>query len=68
MANLTYTLKPNSVDRIVYNDNGTIINLRVRSGEKVQIDLADPTQDAAVDESLYDQTGSGYHHKVKPSA
>ena len=68
MTNATYTLKNPGSDRIIFNDGGTIINFRVRPGETVEVDLADSDQDAAFDESKYNATGSGFQHKVKPSA
>lgn len=74
MANATYTINAGQTDRIVFNDGGTIINFRVRpptnahAGETVEVDLADPEQDAAFDETKYTLSGSGFVHKVKPSA
>lgn len=68
MANATYTLNASQVDRVIFMDGSTKVNVRVRPGEKVEVDLADGDQDAAFDESKYTLAGSGYHHKVKPSA
>lgn len=67
MANATYTLNASEMDRIVFDDGGTIVNMRVRPGETVEVDLADADQDAAFDESKYTLAGSGFHHKVKQS-
>lgn len=67
MANATYTLNASEMDRIVFDDGGTIVNMRVRPGETVEVDLADADQDAAFDESKYTLIGSGFHHKVKQS-
>lgn len=75
MANATYTLNAGQTDRVQFLDGSTVINFRVRpptpgpvGGEKVEVDLADSAQDAAFDQSKYTLTGSGYTHKVKPSA
>lgn len=67
MANATYTLNSEQTDRIIYDDAGTIINIRVRPGETVEVDLADADQDAAFDESKYTLAGSGFKHKLKQS-
>lgn len=68
MANATYTLNADETDRIIFDDSGTQINIRIRYGETVEVDLADPDQDAVFDESKYTLAGSGFMHKVKPSA
>lgn len=74
MANAIYTLNAGQTDRITFTDGATLINFRVRPptnahpGEKVEVDLADAAQDTAFDQSKYTLTGSGYTHKVKPSA
>lgn len=54
MANQTFKLKLDKTDRI-FPPNATFIGgVRVRPGETVEVDLADATQDAAFNESLYD--------------
>ena len=53
MAAATYKLKiSGGVSDLIRTPDG---NFRIRPGENVEIDLADPDQDAAFDESLYDE-------------
>jgi hypothetical protein len=55
MAAATYKLKiaPGISDLIVTSTG----SFRIRPGENVEIDLAEPDQDAAFDESKYDVEG-----------
>lgn len=52
MAAQTFKLKLDKTDRI-FPPSATY-STRVRPGETVEVDLAEPTQDAAFDQSLYD--------------
>lgn len=55
-------------DRLVFVDGANVINLRVRPGELVEVDLADSAQDTAFDQSKYTEAAGSYQHKLKPSA
>ena len=69
MANATYRRKSDQgSDYLVFDDSGTIIRIRVRPSETIEVDLADSAQDAAFDESNYDAVGGDFMHKLKPSA
>lgn len=50
MAVENYKCKADRVDRIIYGTS----NVRVRPGEIVEVDLAEPDQDDAFNQALYD--------------
>lgn len=68
MANQIYTLNADKVDRVIYQDGANKIDIRIRAGETIEVDLADPTQDAVFNEADYTQVGATFVHKLKPSA